>query len=260
MILKWLTHPLIRGKDFNDPHTSILRLQIIQEKPFLQKIYEEWYTSEIAALPNDREPILEIGSGPGFLDRYLPDLITSDILLLPNVRLVLDGRRLPFSDQTLGSIVLTDVLHHISRPYDFLLEAARCVRPKGVLVMHEPWVTPWSRFIYKWLHHEPFEPNIQKWEFPTNGPLSGANSAIPWILFERDKERFEREFPTWHIRTIQLGVPFRYILSGGISYWFSMPGWSFPIWRVLEQVLSPWMESLAMFALIVLERTHVVRS
>ena len=257
MIPKWLTHPLIRGMDINDPCTTILRLQIIQRKPFLRKIYEEWYTSEIAALPDEREPVLEIGSGPGFLERYLPNLITSDILFLPNVRLVLDGQRLPFLDQTLGSIVFTDVLHHLPKPYDFLLEAARCVRPNGVLVMHEPWVTPWSRFIYKWFHHEPFEPNIERIEFSTNGPLSGANSAIPWILFERDQERFEREFPTWRIHTIQLGTPFRYILSGGVSLRVSMPGWSYPIFHALEQVLKPWMKSLAMFALIVLERTHV---
>jgi len=31
-----------------------------------------------------------------------------------------------------------------------------------------------------------------------------------------------------------------------------MPGWSFALWRNLENLLRPWMKSLAMFALIVL--------
>jgi hypothetical protein len=34
-----------------------------------------------------------------------------------------------------------------------------------------------------------------------------------------------------------------------------MPGWSYPVWRAAENLLSPWMNTWAMFAGIVLERT-----
>src|SRR5262249_31802772 len=37
-------------------------------------------------------------------------------------------------------------------------QATRCVRSGGVVAMIEPWVTPWSRFVYTRLHHEPFQP------------------------------------------------------------------------------------------------------
>ena len=63
------------------------------------------------------------------------------------------------------------------------------------------WVTRWSRWIYGRFHHEPFDPQRADWEFPLSGPLSGANGALPWIIFQRDREQFEREWaPELHVR------------------------------------------------------------
>jgi SAM-dependent methyltransferase len=150
--------------------------------------------------------------------------------------------------------VMQDVLHHVPEPRRFFKEAARCVRPGGTIVMIEPWVTGWSRFVYRKLHHEPFRPDASQWEFPSAGPLSGANGALPWILFERDRLQFVREFPMWSIRSIEVQMPFRYMLSGGVSMRSLTPGWSFTMWRTVEHALQPWMGRLGMFAFIVLER------
>lgn len=133
-------------------------------------------------------------------------------------------------------------------------EAARCVRPRGVLVLIEPWVTSWSRFVYSHYAHEPFEPEAVEWELSPTGPLAGANSALPWILWCRDRQRFEREFPIWEIRLVQPIMPVRYLLSGGIALRVSMPGWSFPFWARCESWLSRWNQNSAMFAKIVLQR------
>jgi hypothetical protein len=120
--------------------------------------------------------------------------------------------------------------------------------------MIEPWVTPWSRWVYTHFHHEPFDPRAVEWEVPRAGPLSGANGALPWILFERDRGRFERTFPEWHIREVVPCMPFRYLLSGGVSLRGLAPGWTFPFWRGVERLLSPWRKTWAMFARIVLAR------
>jgi hypothetical protein len=151
---------------------------------------------------------------------------------------------------------MVDVLHHLSAPRRFFAEAARCVRPDGAMVMIEPWVTRWSKLIYGNLHHEPFRPDACEWEFPTTGPLSGANGALPWIVFERDRAQFAREFPAWEIHRIEVGMPFRYLVSGGISMRSLMPNWSFALWRKLEDTLEPWMRTLGMFARITLRRTQ----
>ena len=149
---------------------------------------------------------------------------------------------------------MTNVFHHISRPRRFLAEAARCVKPGGAIVMVEPWVTTWSRLVYTKLHHEPFEPGAEEWGFPESGPLSGANGALPWILLVRDRAQFEREFPIWQIHSIRAGMPFRYLLSGGVSLRSLMPGFTFGLWRMLENGIRPWMNSWGMFAEIVLQR------
>jgi len=121
------------------------------------------------AIPSGKEPVLELGSGAGFLRQYIPDLITSEVFRCPGVDLVLDATHLPIADASLRGIVMTDVLHHIRDSRSFFSEATRCVRPGGVIAMIEPWVTPWSRLVYTKFHHEPFQPKASKWELPEGG-------------------------------------------------------------------------------------------
>jgi hypothetical protein len=78
---------------------------------------------------------------------------------------------------------MTDVLHHISRPRGFFLRLHAVCAQGGVAAMIEPWVARWSWGVYTHLHYEPFLPETLFWEFPINGPLSGPNGALPWILF-----------------------------------------------------------------------------
>jgi SAM-dependent methyltransferase len=250
----WLQHPLTRGLDLDDPRTTALRRRIIAEKPFLRRIYAEWYESIAAALPPSPGAVLELGAGAGFLIEYVPDLIASDIMSCPDVDAVIDGHALPLADGALRAIVMTNVFHHLARPRLFLTEAARCVRPGGAMVLIEPWVTPWSRLIYTRLHHEPFAPEAAEWEFAPSGPLSGANGALPWIVFQRDAERFVREFPQWRVASVTPIMPLRYLLSGGVSLRGLIPGWSYAFWRGAEAMLGPAIDKTAMFARIVLAR------
>ncbi len=254
LLKTWLAHPRTRGLNIDDPRTTYLRRQIIQEKQFLRRIYQEWYVAICASLPPIAGPVLELGSGAGFLSEALPDVITSDLFACRGIQAVLDGQRLPLADRTLRAIVMTNVLHHVPDVRCFLREAARCIRPGGVIVMLEPWVTVWSRLVYTRLHHEPFQPMAAAWEFPSHGPLSDANGALPWIVFERDRSIFEREFTEWHISVIKPVMPFRYLLSGGVSLRNLMPYWSFEQWQRIEHWLEPWMSTWAMFAQIVLTR------
>jgi hypothetical protein len=55
-------------------------------------------------------------------------------------------------------------------------------------------------------------------------------------------------------------MPFRYLLSGGVSWRSLVPNWSFSLWRTIENLLQPWMRHLAMFALIALIKGNEVES
>lgn len=257
MLNRVLEHPLTRGLNLDDPRTTELRRRIIKEKRFLLRVYQLWYARLAAALPAGDGDVLELGSGAGFLAESIPGLITSDILPIPGVQIVVDGRQLPFEDGGLRGIVMTNVFHHISEPRRFLAEAARCVRPGGVISMIEPWVTPWSRLVYSRLHHEPFDPSATTWEFPSSGPLSGANGAQAWNLFERDRLQFEREFPEWRVAVVAPDMPVSYLLSGGVAMRALAPGWAFPLVRGAERSLHPWRSELAMFAQVTLVRTSI---
>ncbi len=82
-----------------------------------------------------------------------------------------------------------------------------------------------------------------------------ANSALPWILFERDRARFEAEFPAWKVESITTGMPLCYLLSGGVSLRALTPAWSFGLWRGLERGLGPLNRLIGMYANVVLLRT-----
>lgn len=249
-----LAHPATRGRDIDDPRTTELRRRIVRENAFLHAIYCEWYRHIASALPPGDAPVLELGSGAGFLEEFVPRLIRSEIFHTPGIDMVLDAHRLPFADGSLRGIAMTDVLHHLGDSRRFFREATRCVAPGGAVVMIEPWVSRWSRWAFTNLHHEPFDPAAPTWEFPATGPLSSANDALPWIIFHRDEALFRREFPLWSIERVRPFMPFRYIVSGGVSMRSLMPGWSFPLWRAFESALHPLMPNLAMFCLIVLRR------
>lgn len=249
-----LAHPLARGVDLEDPLATVLRRRIIEEKAFLRNIYQEWYGLLVAGLPRIDGPVLELGTGAGFLRTLVPELITSDVMVLPAIDVVLDAHCIPFRDASLRAILMIDVLHHLSDPGLFFAEATRCVKPGGALIMIEPWVTAWSRIIHQWLHHEPFLPEASLWQSPTSGPLSGANGALPWIMFHRDRSRFCAEFPEWRLKSVERDMPFSYLLSGGLSMRGFVPGAAYRSVRWLERNLQRWKDVLAMFACISLER------
>jgi SAM-dependent methyltransferase len=228
---KLLAHPLTRGLSVDDPRTTELRHQIIQEKPFLKSIYSEWYQILLDHLKNSND-VLELGSGAGFIKILDSRIITSEIMAVNNIDLVADATKLPLLDSSLDAIIMTDVLHHIPYPGSFFTEAQRVLRKGGKILMIEPWPTRWSEFIYTNLHSEPFDIKGD-WTIPATGPLSGANGALPWILFERDRKKFEVEFPECRIRKVELMMPFSYLLSGGVSIRFSMPGFLYKAIRTL---------------------------
>ena len=155
---------------------------------------------------------------------------------------------------------MTNVLHHIPQPQVFFDEIQRCLVAGGALAMIEPWVSPWSRWVYQRLHHEPFDPEMpcgetpHCWEFPSSGPLSGANGALPWIVFQRDRAKFASLFPGLHINRVSPCMPFSYLLSGGVSMRSLAPGWSFPLVRCFERMFQPWIDQSAMFACIVVQK------
>jgi SAM-dependent methyltransferase len=253
-VKRLLAEPATAGLDLDAVETTSRRRALIESKRFLRQVYVEWYAMIGDALPPVGGPLLEIGSGGGFLASTIRGVITSDLLPIPGVDVILDAAHLPFGNGSLRGVAMTNVLHHIPDVRQFLSEVMRCTKPGGVLVMIEPWVTPWSRWVYGSLHHEPFDPQATAWSVAAGRPLSAANGALPWIVFERDRRQFEREFQALQVMSIRPIMPLRYLLSGGVSMRALAPVWTFPVWRWIDDRLAQLLPGTAMFARIVVRR------
>ena len=252
LIGRLLGHPLTREFDLDSPETTALRRQIILSKPFLRSVYRDWYRRIADWIPQGGGRVLEIGAGGGFLDSELPELLTSEVFAVPGIDLVADARALPFYEGSLKAIVMTNVFHHVPDVAMFLSEAERTLRPGGRIIMIEPWNTAWSRFVHERFHDEPMVTNSPDWEFPTTGPVSGANAALAWIVASRDRRRLEAEWP-FRVVESRPFMPFRYIVSGGVSLRSLQPGWMYRLWRWIDG-LPIVRNQLAVFAFIVIDR------
>ena len=146
---------------------------------------------------------------------------------------------------------MIDVFHHIPDPRSFLKEVDRVLKSNGTLVMSEPWNAPWPRFIFQNFHHEPFEPKGD-WAIINNGSLSGANGALPWIVFQRDRTIFEKEYPGLKIEAIKYHSAFRYLLSGGLTMKQLLPSGLFGLCTKLDNLLGRL--KFSMFAYIIIRK------
>ncbi len=241
--------------DLDSPERTIAHQKIIKEKFFLRKLYEEWYavfTGIIPQLPDGK--MIELGSGGGFLKEIAPSVLCTDILILPSNDLTFSALEMPFTDNELSAIFMIDTFHHIPDSKLFLTEVNRVLKKDGMLVMIEPANSFWGRFIYKNFHHEPFDLNGD-WKIPSSGPLSGANGALPWIVFERDSEEFNTDFPCFELEKISYHTPLMYLISGGVSFKQVFPNFSYSIFRAIDNLLPMISRQLSMFVTIKMRKT-----
>jgi SAM-dependent methyltransferase len=233
--------------DIDDPRQTVFHSQIIQSKPFLKKIYREWYQNFIEVIPSlPNGKMLEIGSGGGFLKDLIPNVITSDIMPLPTCDMTFSAENLPFKSGDLSAIFMVNVLHHIPNPANFFKEAEEKLALNGVIIMVETANSYLSKFIYKNFHHEPFDENAG-WLLDSKGPMSSSNQALPYIIFQRDRSKFETQFPLLKIQSIKYHTPIRYILSGGVSRKAFVPDFTFSFFTALEKIISPINGIIGMF-------------
>ncbi len=240
--------------DLDDPRATLAHRDIILQKPFLKRLYQDWYQIFIQKSKEVGKGIyLEIGSGGGFLKEEFPEVVTSDILDLPVVDKVFSAEEMPYKENELGCIMMLNVFHHIPRPYLFLQEAERTLISGGKIIMIEPANSALGRFIYKRFHHEPFEENGPR-EIKPGNPLSNSNQALPHIYFERDLEQFAKDFPKLKINKITYHTPFMYVLSGGVSRSAMLPYFMYNFAKAIEWLCKPFSKQLGLFCTVEVEK------
>jgi len=255
-LLRFLQLPYMsKVKDLDATQTIILHSKIIQKNIFLKNIYTDFYMvfrDSLLGLPK-RSKLVELGSGGGFLKKIIPDVITSDVIKLPNVDLHLSATHMPFKNESVDRFFMLNVIHHVHDARLFFKEVTRCLKRNGKLIAIEPANTVWSRFINKHFNYEDFDPQGD-WVFKSQNPLLDANGALPWIIFVRDRKKFEKLFPYLKIRKIILHTPIRYLVSGGLSYRPFLPSWTYPIVKTIEELVRQVSNYIGMYYTIEIEK------
>ena len=246
-MMSWLKEPQLLGQTPGTARFFALQKAIIHQRPLLKWGYDDWYARLLADSRSGAEPglLVELGSGGSYLKELEPAIITSDVVAGVADR-VIDARQLPFPDNSVKALFLTHVFHHIPDVSAFFAEAQRVLVPGGVISMIEVAHTPFARFFFKNFHHEPYRDECQEWPFAQTDSMMDSNQALSWMVFSRDRARFEKLFPQLNIETTAFLPWLAYLLSGGVTMRHLIPGFLNGPIRGLEYLLSPLSPALAL--------------
>lgn len=239
-MLEFLKEPSITGLVVGSPEFFACQKDLIRRRPLLKRCYDDWYARLLADVRSVPAPglLLELGSGGSCLKDLEPAFITSDVVPDVAERLI-DACELPFEDASLRALALTHVLHHIPDVESFFREARRTLVPGGVITMIEVAHTPFARFFFRNFHPEPYDDARREWSFGQQDSMMDSNQALSWMVFVRDRERFEKLYPELVIEELAFTPWFTYLISGGVTMRDLIPHFLVPPLLAMEWLLTP---------------------
>lgn len=232
-----------------------------RQKAVLRSIYSEEFFARLLVSRKADGVCIEVGGGPGFFKELLPGVVCTDLIRSPWLDAVVDAQRLPFRSSCVSNIFGLDMLHHIASPMRFLNEAQRVLISGGRIILIEPWITPFSYFIYRYLHQEDCDLSARPWD-ANEGELKlgkkafEGNQAIPYLLFgPRSLSRTLGALKGLRLVAIEPFCLFAYLLSCGFKPMNLLPVSFYPAVSKLERRTLPlWRRLAALRVLLVLEK------
>jgi SAM-dependent methyltransferase len=184
--------------------------------------------------------IVEIGSAGGITKRIYPEILTCDVRKFRDVDRMIFDNKLPFDSKSLQGIIGKDVLHHIPDIKRHLEEVYRTLKVGGSAIYSEPNWNFLSRFIYVFIHPEPFIRKARDWGFDSNDPMY-SNQALPYIVFVRDSDMLKLMFPDLTFEVLQPTIALSFLFSGGVYSRTRIPSWFLLSFAKLERKSKIWM-------------------
>ncbi|HUS61400.1 MAG TPA: class I SAM-dependent methyltransferase [Acidimicrobiales bacterium] len=179
-----------------------------------------------------------IGVGRQFLHArsvLLTDMTDGDWLDVPHV----DAVATPFDDGQFDFVVVQNVLHHLARPIAFFPEAARILKPGGLLLVRDVKCTLATRLLARLTRVEGYAYDVDVFDatVPLSDPanLWEANNAIPDLLFD-DRPRFAREVPQFEIVDEGFEECLLMVNSGGVTHKTVSVPLPLPLLRALRRI------------------------
>jgi len=235
--------------------------RVWQKKAVLRRIYNEEFFARLLSYRRPGGVCIEVGGGPGFFKNLLPSVFCTDLIRCPWLDAVVDAQRLPFRASSISNIFGLDMLHHIAAPMMFLKEVQRVLISGGRLILVEPWISPFSRFVYRYLHQEECDLSARPWDANGDNLAQSkhafeGNQAIPYLLFgPQGLSRTLDALRDLKSITIEPFCLFAYLLSFGFKPMNLLPVFFYPIVSRLERRTLPvWRRVAALRVVLVLEK------
>ena len=243
------------GVSEDAPECIDIHAAVIKNKPLLKRVYGDWYRQIVAVKETVRSlhgEILELGSGGGFLKEFIPEAVTSDVCLRGDMDRVENAYQLSCPDDSVKLLCCISLINQLGQVEKFFKEAERVLIRNGKLVIVDPYLSWFSRFIYKYLHHYRFNWDSKSWDFAESGRMTGNDVTLSTKLFWRDRDVFIQRFPSLKIESITLHNFIAYYSSGGVSCRNLVPRFLTEAVMLLDKMARPFMRYLACFQSVVL--------
>ena len=257
VLLNGLRDPRKNKKLESQDERVSIDLAIKNEKPEFVEVIADLQSlmmRQFNSVTSETPIYVELGAGVVPMKAKFPNVKSTDIVDAPHLDGVLDATALDLQDESVDGLLLQNTFHHIPDPDAFLRECNRVLKPGGRVIILDPYYNFLSSRLYRILFStETFDVN-GNWNDATEHAMIGANQALSYIVFKRDRSRFESTNPNLKIvKTFPAPGGLRYILSGGLNFHRVAPRPLFPLIRKFEN-LSPVLNFFAIHWVVVLEK------
>lgn len=261
-LLDFLRDPLLDGMDVDGENRLELHRKMLEKKRMLREVFTEFHHL-FRALDHQffsgKGIEVELGSGVSPMRDSYPEVLATDIVEAPHLDKGLNAEAMDFANNSVRTIYGQNCFHHFPHPDEFLRELDRVLIPGGGAILLEPYYGPLATFLFKRLFRtEGFDKTSPSWEASVIGPMNGANQALSYIVFIRDRNEYERKHPSLRIVHQELaGNYLKYLLSGGLNFRQLLPDSFTGFIGLLEKLISPLNRWIALHHIIVIRKVDL---
>lgn len=257
-----LSDSRLKKMDSDDAIRFELHQKILVEKRMLIEVFTEFhhlFKKLDQCYFTGKGSEIELGSGVFPMRNSYPNVLATDIVPALHLDKVLNAEAMDLADNSIRVIYAQNCFHHFPHPDEFFSELERVLVPGGGFILLDPYYGPFASFLYKRMFRtEGFDKEFPSWETPMSGPMNGANQALSYIIFVRDRKEFERKHSSLKIVHEQrVGNYLKYIISGGLNFRQLLPDSLTSMVNVMEKLLWPFNSCFALHHVIVIRKKDV---
>lgn len=258
-ISDFLSDPLLVGMDVDGVNRLELHRMMLAKKRMLRDVFSEFHhlfkkLDQQFFAGNGAE--VELGAGISPMRDSYPNVLATDIVDAPHLDKVINAEAMDFADNSVRTIYGQNCFHHFPHPDAFLFELERVLIPGGGAILLEPYYGPFASFVFKRISRtEGFDKKSPSWETPDAGPMNGANQALSYIVFVRDRSEFVRKHPSLEIvHERRVGNYLKYLMSGGLNFRQLLPDSLTSTVSFIEKLFWPLNFWLALHHIVVIRK------